>query len=401
MHQISDENDRAKEGKSPGLKKRVRARRQPSRSEFVKWLELQPDVKIAYELKESLCDIYRCKRRFTAQNALKKWEASIRTLEEQEPQIDDSILNPFRDLLQTITKWKTEFLAFFPEGKSNGYTEAFNSVLKRMNRSGNNYTFDVLRARVLFGRKPQHETVKLKPPSLESFLRDSQPQSEICLLCGQSFTSDEFAFTANDPMPGQSVVMHNNDLEAPKCPLCQKRINSRMLENLVLSRPAEEKFSKEYFEDTEVGDVKSAARFSRTICDSCGKTSDTDRLHPWGLMFLGGNYLYICDACLEEIHGRGENEGTCNEMTAQPCTNGEPDKASLIDDLKGLMVSAPPLQPVTSCPSPGIDQHHHHNDEVSVPVIRKLPRRRILAKELGCASPSRVRPKQLLLFPER
>ena len=50
-----------------------------------------------------------------------------------------------------------EILAFFDYPATNGYTEALNGVEKVINRQGRGYTFDVLRAKLLFRKMPDKE----------------------------------------------------------------------------------------------------------------------------------------------------------------------------------------------------------------------------------------------------
>jgi hypothetical protein len=58
----------------------------------------------------------------------------------------------FRKLLTAARNWRTEILAYFDHPVTNAYTEALNGVAKVINRQGRGYTFEVLRARVLFGK---------------------------------------------------------------------------------------------------------------------------------------------------------------------------------------------------------------------------------------------------------
>jgi len=90
------------------------------------WLDNEPDIATAYRLKESFYDIY------DAPN--------------------------FKPLLTATRNWRHEILAYFDYPISNGYTEALNGVAKVINRSGRGYSFDVLRARLLF------KTPRTPPP---------------------------------------------------------------------------------------------------------------------------------------------------------------------------------------------------------------------------------------------
>ena len=51
---------------------------------------------------------------------------------------------------QRTRNWETEIFAHFTHGATNAYVEALNSVIRVVNRMGRGYSFDVLRARMLF-----------------------------------------------------------------------------------------------------------------------------------------------------------------------------------------------------------------------------------------------------------
>jgi len=54
-----------------------------------------------------------------------------------------------------MKNWRKEILNYFDHPITNAYTEGVNGVAKVMNRMGRGYSFEVIRARVLFNeRKP-------------------------------------------------------------------------------------------------------------------------------------------------------------------------------------------------------------------------------------------------------
>ena len=105
--------------------------------------EAVPDVKMCYTLKESFRSIYRCQTRAQAEEAYENWKNAI-------PK--DKDFNPYRQFVKTVDKWKNEIFNFFDcERVTNSTTEAMNSIIKKINREGNGYSFEVLRAKILFG----------------------------------------------------------------------------------------------------------------------------------------------------------------------------------------------------------------------------------------------------------
>jgi transposase len=115
------------------------------------WLDNEPDIAEAYKLKEGFFDIYDALTKEDAAKRLDAWRASIPARWAKTPK------KFFTPLLTCTKNWREEILAFFDYPISNGYTEALNGVAKVINRQGRGYSFEVLRARILFGRKPVKE----------------------------------------------------------------------------------------------------------------------------------------------------------------------------------------------------------------------------------------------------
>ena len=108
------------------------------------WLDNEPDLKAAYDLKESFYDIYDAPDRETAAGLLDAWMASVPPHLAKEPRKD------FKAVLTATKNWRTEILNYFEHRITNGYTESLNGHTKRANRAGFGYTFPVLRARFLW-----------------------------------------------------------------------------------------------------------------------------------------------------------------------------------------------------------------------------------------------------------
>lgn len=118
------------------------------------WLDNEPEVAMAYHLKESFYDIYDAPTREEAGRRLDAWQESV-------PARMKRGKKSFAPLLTATRNWREEILSFFDHPVSNGYTEALNGVAKVINRSGRGYSFEVLRARLLFSK------VKIQPPVVE------------------------------------------------------------------------------------------------------------------------------------------------------------------------------------------------------------------------------------------
>lgn len=105
------------------------------------WLANEPDVAAAYWCKEAFFNLYDLPKA-EAVAAFDAWPETV-------PQY---LRADFRKLLTAARNWRTEILAYFDHPVTNAYTEALNGVAKVINRQGRGYTFEVLRARVLFGK---------------------------------------------------------------------------------------------------------------------------------------------------------------------------------------------------------------------------------------------------------
>lgn len=115
-----------------------------------------PDYETAYNLKENFRDIYQLKDKKDAWEAFKRWENLI-------PQH----MGPFKDVAKTVNNWKVEIFNYFDYPYTNAFTESVNNLIKEIEKRGRGYTFDVLRAKVLYGtsatRAPKYSRPKEKP----------------------------------------------------------------------------------------------------------------------------------------------------------------------------------------------------------------------------------------------
>lgn len=127
-----------------------------------------PDLQLVYALKESFRAIYNLKDRKSAEEAFEKWCKQI-------PDSDD--FKPFKSVERTVRNWHKEIFNFFDtDGASNAITEAMNGLIKKVNRDGNGYSFEVLRAKILYGAGSRAYTrtgsipnPKYKSPSINNF----------------------------------------------------------------------------------------------------------------------------------------------------------------------------------------------------------------------------------------
>lgn len=109
------------------------------------WLKNTPELRGAYETKEAFMAIWQHRKRELAKAALDEWRATI----------PDHLKALFRPVVTATTNWETEILNYFDHGCfTNAATEARNRVIKMTNRLGAGYSFKMIRARALFGKRP-------------------------------------------------------------------------------------------------------------------------------------------------------------------------------------------------------------------------------------------------------
>lgn len=94
----------------------------------------------AYWFKEMVRDMYN----FTDKRQAYEW---FYQLEKAVPKD----LKPFKELMKTYNKVKPEIMNYFDARYTNAYTESVNNLIKRVEKQGNGYSFEVLRAKVIYG----------------------------------------------------------------------------------------------------------------------------------------------------------------------------------------------------------------------------------------------------------
>lgn len=104
------------------------------------WRANYPELLAVYDLKERFYEIFDGGDRQAARDEVAAWKAGM-TKEQR---------RVFKPLLTALRNWDREIFAYFDTGLTNAYTEAMNGVLKGITAAGRGYSFEVLRAKVLF-----------------------------------------------------------------------------------------------------------------------------------------------------------------------------------------------------------------------------------------------------------
>ena len=115
----------------------------------------------AHQAKEQFYDIYEAPSRSEAARRYKEWDASL----------DPEIRTTFGALLTAFQNWEGPILAYFDHRVTNACTESSNNLIRAVQRMGRGYSFDVLRARILFVRHGAHRMKPFRRPGFMEKLR--------------------------------------------------------------------------------------------------------------------------------------------------------------------------------------------------------------------------------------
>ncbi|NLY17023.1 MAG: ISL3 family transposase [Gammaproteobacteria bacterium] len=121
-----------------------------------KWSAWYPELGLAYDAKEAFfCLFDQGLDSKTAKEALIDWQSGI----------DPSIERHFEPLTKALNNWMPEILNGFDYPITNAYTESINRLAKDLQRMGRGYSFDVVRAKMLYNaeaNKPTTSTIRKK-----------------------------------------------------------------------------------------------------------------------------------------------------------------------------------------------------------------------------------------------
>ena len=127
------------------------------------WTKNYPELGEAYRIKEQFFGIYDAESPDEAQAKFIQWQKSI----------PSEIADAFADIERAWGNWTMPILNYFNHPVTNAYTESLNSLIHVMNRLGRGYSFEALRAKILFA-----EGAHKHKPSRPKFERKERRQAE-------------------------------------------------------------------------------------------------------------------------------------------------------------------------------------------------------------------------------
>lgn len=104
------------------------------------WTRNFPSLGEAYRAKEGFFAFYDSMSIPEAQAAYTTWESGLH----------ESIRDAYKPLLTAMKNWENEIMRYFDCPVTNAYTECLNGLIRVVNRCGRGYSFDALRAKILF-----------------------------------------------------------------------------------------------------------------------------------------------------------------------------------------------------------------------------------------------------------
>ncbi len=101
-------------------------------------------MKKAYELKEEFYFIWETDCSDEGNKRYTHWKQQCKA---------SNVKDTYKDLIRAVDNWHEEILNHFTKSLTNAYTESINSIIRQVERMGRGYSFDVLRAKILFNEK--------------------------------------------------------------------------------------------------------------------------------------------------------------------------------------------------------------------------------------------------------
>ncbi len=104
------------------------------------WTANYPKLKMAYDLKEDFFKIWDSNSRLEAYDKYQHWLRRI----------PDEMKAPFKPIVTAMKNWEDEVFNYFDHPVTNAYTESVNNLIRLANRIGRGYSFEALKAKILF-----------------------------------------------------------------------------------------------------------------------------------------------------------------------------------------------------------------------------------------------------------
>jgi transposase len=123
------------------------------------WFRLWPEMEHVYDAKERFLDIWLAETKEEAIYLYDAWNNSI----------PEYVRKYFKDIFTAFSNWSNEIFTYWDYKFTNAFTEGLNSVIRRVYDSGEGYSFEVLRFKLLFTKGTHQLYHKKKPFKARAF----------------------------------------------------------------------------------------------------------------------------------------------------------------------------------------------------------------------------------------
>jgi len=114
--------------------------------ELAKWFELQPKLKLAYDIKESFFAIWYSSSIDSARERYHEWMNMFPADDEHR-----FLTAGFKKLLTAMRNWEEYILNYFEHPHTNAFTERSNGKIKDFLRAARGSSFETVRAKIIYG----------------------------------------------------------------------------------------------------------------------------------------------------------------------------------------------------------------------------------------------------------
>jgi transposase len=132
------------------------------------WVKNYPELGLAHQLKEEFFKIYDAKSSAEALARFAAWEITV----------THEVRDAFSDLIRAWRNWQPYIVSYFDHPITNAYTESLNSLIRVMDRLGRGYSFEALRAKILF-TEGAHAFKQKRPRFVRNDIQKKETLDEI------------------------------------------------------------------------------------------------------------------------------------------------------------------------------------------------------------------------------
>ena len=168
--------------------------------------DLHPPLRAAWQCKEGFIQIYDASGRKGAETLMNAWLADF----------PHDLAPFFKEPISVLHSRRNHILNYFDHRFTNGYTESVNALIRSVDRMGRGYSFEAIRAKMLFNRKAlEKSAVLIEPPR-------SEPEFTIGLVTTASMMPRQPVRSAarklyfGPHIPTLVEMLENGEFEHPK-----------------------------------------------------------------------------------------------------------------------------------------------------------------------------------------